>query len=144
MLILSSNTGNSNDSDDSMPTDDIVHYKAVVCAGRQPDSDVFIFGLSLQFTSNGNEIAIDKAEYVWVPEILDKLVPRGVHPIFDLPHIVNPLNFVVSGLNRIAGENVISGGFLLGTYVVIIHTNVAIVCTINVFAYRGCHHQYAL
>lgn len=144
MLILSSNTGNSNDSDDSMPTDDIVHYKAVVCTGRQPDSDVFIFGPSLQFTSNGNEIAIDKAEYVWVPEILDKLVPRGVHPIFDLPHIVNPLNFVVSGLNQIAGENVISGVFLLGMYVVIIHTNVAIVYTINVFAYRGCHHQYAL
>ena len=108
------------------------------------DSDVFIFGPSLQFTSNGDEIPINKAEYVWVPEILDKLVPGGVHPIFDLPHIVNPLNFVVSGLNRIAGENVISGVFLLGTYAVIIHTNVAIVYTINVFACRGCHHQYAL
>ena len=57
---------------------------------------------------------------------------------------MNPLNFVVSGLNQIAGENVISGVFLLGTYVVIIHTNVAIVYTINVFAYSSCHHQYAL
>ena len=77
---------------------------------------MFVFGPFLQFTSNGNEILIDKAEYVWVPEIFDKLVPGGVHLIFDLPHIVNPLNFVVSGLNRIAGENVISRVFLLGMW----------------------------
>ena len=34
--------------------------------------------------------------------------------MFDLPHIVNPLNFVVGGLHQIAGENAISGVFLLG------------------------------
>ena len=49
-----------------------------------------------------------------VPEILNKLVPGGIHPIFDLPHIVNPLNFVVSGLHQIARENAIGGLFLLG------------------------------
>ena len=77
---------------------------------------MFVFGPSLQFSINGNEIPIDKQEYVWVPEIIDKLLPGGVHPICDLTHIVNPLDFVVSGLNQIAGENIISGIFLLGMW----------------------------
>ena len=114
VLTLSSKAGDSGDSDDSTQSDDVVHYKAVVCTGRQPDSEVFVFGPSLQFIIDGNEIPVDRQEYVWVPEILDKLVPGGVHPMFDLPHIVNPLNFVVGGLHQIAGENAISGVFLLG------------------------------
>ena len=74
-------TGDSGDSDDSTQSDDVFHYKAVVCTGRQPDSDVFILilGPSLQFTIHGNEIPVDRQEYVWVPEILDKLVSGRVH-----------------------------------------------------------------
>ena len=56
--------------------------------------------------------------------------------------IVNPLNFVVSGLDQIAGENAISEVFFL------VCVNYLFYCSIIIyhyaFAYRGCHHQYVL
>lgn len=87
-------------------------YKAVECTGRQDDSDVYVFGPTLQFDSKGDCIPEEQQQYVWIPHIISKL-SSVVNPLPDLPHVQQPLTILVKGLQSVAGDNVISGITLL-------------------------------
>lgn len=83
--------------------------------GRQPDSDVFVIGSTLQFTSDGKVIPEEEQTYVWIPYILKKLnVLSSVSPVTALPEVDDPLKSVLMGLKKIRGDNFISGMFVLG------------------------------
>ena len=83
--------------------------------GRQPDSDVFVIGSTLQFTSDGKVIPEEEQTYVWIPYILKKLnVLSSVSPVTALPEVDDPLKSVLMGLKKICGDNFISGMFVLG------------------------------
>lgn len=91
-------------------------FDAVTCTGRQPSSDVFVFGPNLQLTDNGIVIPADDQRFIWIDEILQKLQ----RPFNQLPPIpehslsLNHLSTIVKGMRDIAGENVLSGVYLLG------------------------------
>ena len=96
-------------------------FFAVTCTGRQPnvhpevDGEVFVFGPDLQLDENGMVIPECDRKYIWVPEILKQL-RHNVNAIPILPSlpIQNALNYIVTGINHIAGDNTCSGIFLLG------------------------------
>lgn len=107
----------SNDENYPIPQ----RFFSVTCTGRQPnmqsevDEDVFVFGPDLQIDCNGMMIPESDRKYIWVPEILKQL-RQNVNPIQILPPLPtqNALNYVITGINRIAGDNTCSGIFLLG------------------------------
>ena len=88
-------------------------YKVVTCTGRQEESKVFVFGPTLHFTDKGKQIPLQDQCYVWVPQFLAKThtIVNTLPP--QLPSINEPLQFVVRGLQSIAGDNALSGVFLL-------------------------------
>ena len=111
--------GQSSESSDD-DEEDVVNdrkFQAITCTGRQPGSSVFVFGPTLHINCNekGDLLPREQQEYVWVPQILQHL-HRVVNPLTALPNSSddNPLRYVVQGLQNIAGDNVLSGVFLLG------------------------------
>lgn len=82
------------------------------------DGEVFVFGPDLQLDENGMVIPECDRKYIWVPEILKQL-RHNVNAIQILPSLPtqNALNYIVTGINRIAGDNTCSGIFLLGRYI---------------------------
>lgn len=88
-------------------------YKVVTCTGRQEESKVFVFGPTLHFTDKGKQISLQDQCYVWVPQFLAKThtIVNTLPP--QLPSIGEHLQFVVKGLQSIAGDNALSGVFLL-------------------------------
>ena len=107
------------DSDDSQTERDQrpKEYMAVSCVGRQPGSDVFVLGPSIQFHRNGEPIQPDDQVYLWVPEIMIKLKSFTTSPIVSLPTSVtaeNPLEKLVVKMQQILGDNYLSGLCILG------------------------------
>ena len=93
-------------------------FQAVTCTRRHPGSSIFMFGPTLHINEMGNlMIPRELQEYIWVPRIL-QLLHRVVNPLKTLPDpgVENPLKYVIEGLQNIAGENALSGVFLLGMY----------------------------
>ena len=89
-------------------------YDAVTCTGRQPCSDVFVFGPNFQLTDSGLIISPDDQRFLWIDEILQKL-QRPLNPLPPIPdYPLNHLSTVLTGIRDIAGENVLSGVYLLG------------------------------
>ena len=79
-------------------------FKPVVCMGRQPGSNVSVFGSNLLFKSDGTLIASDEQDYIVIPEIIQKLGLGGaLAPIEEQPVVPNPLCTVLTGIKRIAG-----------------------------------------
>ena len=98
---------------DTEQHDTLHYYKAVECTGRQDDSDVYVFGPTLQFDIKGVRIPADQQQFVWIPHILSK-IGSVVNPLPDqLPDVRQPLTVLVKGLQSVAGDNVISGVTLL-------------------------------
>ena len=79
------------------------------------DGEVFVFGPDLQLDENGMVIPECDRKYIWVPEIL-KVLRHNVNATPILPSLPtqNALNYIVTGINHIAGDNTCSGIFLLG------------------------------
>lgn len=107
--------GDASDSDTSSSSSSQRQYTAVICTGRQPNADVFVFGPSLQLDLNGEIIPEEDQQFVWIQEILDKL-NRVVNPLPSIPQPgwANPLHSLIEGMQMVAGDNTISGVFLLG------------------------------
>ena len=111
------NAGESSESSQSEDDDQVrgKKFQAVTCTGRQPGSSIFVFGPTLHMNEMGDLIPRELQEYIWVPRIL-QLLHRVVNPLTTLPDpgVENPLKYVIEGLQNIAGENALSGIFLLG------------------------------
>lgn len=102
-----------------MDTDALHYYKAVECTGRQDDSDVYVFGPTLQFDASGVRIPSEKQQYVWIPHIISKL-GSVVNPLPNqLPDIDRPLTATIKELQSIAGDNTLSGVTLLSKEIII-------------------------
>lgn len=94
------------DEDEDEPS----HYDPVSCTGLQPGSNVFVFGPNFQLFADGSV----KRQFVWVESIIQKL-QRPVNPLPPLPNYpLQHLSVLVQGVHTIAGDNVISGVYLLG------------------------------
>ena len=90
------------------------HYRAVTCTGRQPNSDVFVFSPTLHLDKWDNIIPADEQQYLWIPQILDKL-NQVTNPLASTPSIhAAAMHDVVRGIKHLSGENVYSGILLLG------------------------------
>lgn len=89
--------------------------KAVTRIGLQDDDQTYVFGPNLHFDEKGNKIGCSERNFMWVPEILDKL-QCPMNSLEELPHIEggNPLNFIVCGFKTILGKNLASGISMLG------------------------------
>ena len=94
--------------------------KAVTCIGRQPNSDVFVLGPDLHFTSDGRLIEKESREYKFIPTLLKQLGGlKGSSVIRFLPECPpekDALQEVVKGIQRIGGENAMCGLFSLGKH----------------------------
>ena len=89
-------------------------YDPVTCTGLQPGSDVYVFGPKFQIAADGSLVPMGQQQYMWIDTILRKL-QRPVNPLSPIPsHSLKHLNIVVRGLHTFAGDNVMSGVYLLG------------------------------
>ena len=126
--------GDASDSDTSSSSSSQRQYTAVTCTGRQPNADVFVFGPRLQLDLNGEIIPEEDQEFVWIQDILDKL-NRVVNPLpyIPKPGWANPLYSLIEGMQTIAGDNTISGVFLLGKVFIynLVQTKQRIIFTVN-------------
>ena len=116
-LFLSHAYSASNEDTDPDSECESTMHKAVTCTGMQEDGDAFIFGPHLHFTVEGSIIPTHQQQYVWVESIILKLQCR-VNPLRGLPRapvsIINPLGETLLRMQKVVGENFISGAFLLG------------------------------
>ena len=109
-ILLLSRLEDSDEDNDSSAS----QYDAVTCTGRQPCSDVFVFGPNFQLTESGSTIPPNDQRFLWIDEILQKL-QRPLNPLPPIPEILpNRLSAIVTGMRDISGENVLSGVYLLG------------------------------
>jgi len=91
-------------------------YRAVTCTGRQLNSDVFVFSPTVHLDKWGNEIPVSEQQYLWIPQILDKL-NQVTNPLSYIPSAHdNALQDVVRGIKHLSGDNVYSGILLLGLW----------------------------
>ena len=91
-----------------------MQYKAVSFTGRQPGSDVFVFGPTIQVSLEGQIIPVEDQEYLWIPEIIQKN-ECIVNALQCIPSVPLPLHSVIDGLLNISGKNLPSGIFMIGT-----------------------------
>lgn len=90
---------------------------AVVCMGRQPNSDVYVLGPNLQFWSDGTLIPCTDQKYVWIDYLLKKLkLLNYVNPLKELPVQRRPLHYAVKGLKKLCGQNALSAIHILGEF----------------------------
>ena len=86
-----------------------------MCLGRQPSSDTYVLGPELQFYANGRRVPVEDQDFIWVPEVLEKLhLHRLISPRDSLPQVSAPLPNLLRGLCEILGPIAISGLFMLG------------------------------
>lgn len=112
VIVCYSNRSDNSDVDEEQ--DEPLQYNPVTCTGLQPGSDVYVFGLKLQIGADGSVIPTNQQKYIWIDAILHKL-QRPVNPLSPIPsNSPKHLKNVVGGLQRIAGDNVMSGVYLLG------------------------------
>ena len=72
----------------------------VICTGRQPNSDVYVIGPELQFNSDGTRIAPEKQQYIWIPQVLQKLhVDKVIAPHSTIPEVYHPLRSLLKAMN---------------------------------------------
>ena len=108
-------SSSSSDSDEEADGSKVL--KPVVCLGWQPDSDVFVLGEMLQFTSTGEMIPPHMQEYVFIPFILEKLgLYNSISPVNVLPDVPNALYTVMEGIHHVAGANCTCAIFCLGKF----------------------------
>ena len=91
------------DSDDESD-DSATQYDAVTCSGRQPNSNVFVFGPNFQVRDNGDLIPAEDQRFIWIDEILHKL-QRPLNPLSD--HSFIHLTKIVTGMHTLSGDNVL-------------------------------------
>lgn len=92
----------------------VTQYDAVTCTGVQPGSNVFVFGPNFQLYADGSIIPLNRQQFVWVESILQKLQIM-VNPIERPMSCHRHLRVLVKGVHSIAGDNIYSGVYLLGT-----------------------------
>lgn len=85
--------------------------------GRQEGSDTYVFGPNIQFWTSGDPIPVDEQKYIWIPEILSK-IECPMNDLLALPTVEdpNPLHFVLCGMRKVLGRNILSGINMLGMY----------------------------
>ena len=115
MIVLSLTMHRLEDSDNESE-DSATQYDAVTCTGRQPNSNVFVFGPNFQVTDNGDLIPAEDQSFIWIDEILHKL-QRPLNPLPPLSdHSFIHLTKIVSGMRTLSGDNALSGVYLLGAF----------------------------
>ena len=89
--------------------------KAVTTLGRQLDGETFVFGPTLQVSSNGGLIPLESQEYEWVQQVVDLASVIPDSPLLELvPHCDQPLETLLQGLQTLTQENFGSAVFVLG------------------------------
>lgn len=114
IIVMYSGDGESDENEELEP---VRSFHPVVCMGRQPNSDVYIIGPSLQFGSDGSAIRSDEQTYLWVPRVIQKLRLNNImHPIQALPAVSQPVNQLFEGLHCLTGNNFPSSIFVVGKH----------------------------
>ena len=99
-------------------------YKAAVCIGRQPDSNVWIFGENLQINDEGR--IVNETSYVFIKHLFEPedAAPQGQGttrscnsflPSIEIPLSSLTLGDVVRSLRDTLHHNVMAGIFTIGT-----------------------------
>ena len=94
-------------------------FKAACCVGKQPNSEVWILGESVQIDGSGNIIEEGQQEILWVKAVFDMEEAQRKEHSFQLPQIRLPLysyalrDVLVSLLDTIP-DNFMGGVFTIG------------------------------
>ena len=87
----------------------------VICTGRQPNSDVYVIGPELQFNSDGTRIAPERQQYIWIPQVLQKLhVDKVIAPHSTIPEVYHPLRSLLKAMKELSGDNFLGSIYMLG------------------------------
>ena len=71
---LLNHSSHDNCSDDEDGPQIPKHYKPVVCLGRQPSLEPYVLGPELQFYAIGRCVPVEDQDFIWIPEVLEKLL----------------------------------------------------------------------
>ena len=87
----------------------------VICTGRQPNSDVYVIGPELQFNSDGTRIAPERQQYIWIPQVLQKLhVDKVIAPHSTIPEVYHPFRSLLKAMKELSGDNFLGSIYMLG------------------------------
>ena len=92
--------------------------KAVVGLGRQPKSEVLVFGPEVHLTTEGEIIQLDDLQYEWVLPIVDKLsvLPTSYPLLRAIPQHKSPLEMLLKALRMLSQKNFFPAVYILGTF----------------------------
>ena len=101
-------------------------YKAALCVGCQPKSDVWVFGPNLQISGDGSITNPDTSGILWVQDVIDLEDGRRktVTEYTGLPNVRLPLygyaiRDVIKALINTVHDNTMAGIFTIGMSVLI-------------------------
>lgn len=97
-------------------------FKAAVCIGRQPYSDVWVFGPDLQLTAEGDITNHEASSILWVQEVFNmeeggkmhKKDQTGPLPSVKLPLYSYSLRDVIKALINTVHDNTMAAIFTIG------------------------------
>ena len=94
-------------------------FKAAVCVGRQPDSNVWVLGNDVQIDSSGAVVRKQDQEILWINAVFEMEEGYRKEPCSLLPKICLPLcsltlGDVVGSLKDIIHDNFMAGVFTIG------------------------------
>ena len=95
-------------------------YKAVSCVGRQPKSDVWVFGPAIQISADGSITNPDASSILWVQNVLDLEEGRKMTedhtrlPAIRLPLYGYAIRDVITALINTVHDNTMAGIFTIG------------------------------
>ena len=112
IILLLSRLEDSDEDNDGCAS----QYDAVTCTGRQPCSNVFVFGPNFQLTDSGLTMMIKG--FFGSTKFSRNFNAHSIHchPCLIF-HPTISVYTIVTGMRDISGENVLSGVYLLGMFI---------------------------
>ena len=102
-------------------------YKAAVCIGRQPNSDVWVFGENLQLNGDGTLTNPETSSFMWVKQVfsMEENGRRKEHTVGPTPDIRlrlygHVLHDVVKGLIKTVHDNTMAAIFTIGMSIIFV------------------------
>lgn len=96
-------------------------FKAATCIGRQPNSDVWVFGPDLQINSEGGITNSEESSFLWVQEAFNMFEDgaktrnqTGPMPVVKLPLYGYALTDVINSLINVVHDNTMAAIFTIG------------------------------
>lgn len=118
-------------------------YQAASCVGRQPNTDVWVFGPNLQLSGDGSITNAEASSILWVQEVVDMEDGQSKRrstecsglPDIKLPLYGYALRDVIKAVINTVHDNTMAGIFTIGMLAVISFQGASLINIAHTFAH---------